>query len=118
MGDGDPQNYCFLIVVDGENIPATNRITDVQALVGQERRAALKNVLIVQANGNNCLYEMPLGANSIKREQLEIRSLSSPGWTVGSLFPKGSSVTTDGFRSVQPTEFEWLKFQIRTLGEL
>jgi photosystem II stability/assembly factor-like uncharacterized protein len=113
MRDGDPDNYCFLVIADGEKIPAENRILDAQALVRRDRRAALKNALLVQANGNPALYKLTLNSSSTRKEDIEIDSLSSPAWTVGVLFPKtqDASIKTDGFRIAQTAEFQWLPFR-------
>ena len=119
MGDQDPRDYCFLVIADGEKIPPENRILDVQELVRRERRTALKNVFLLEANGNPYSYAMPLVASSTKKEQLEVRSLLCPGWTVGILFPKtqATSFQTTGFRSARRAEFEWLPFKTKA-GDL
>jgi photosystem II stability/assembly factor-like uncharacterized protein len=115
MSDQDPRDCCFLVIADGEKIPPENRIFDVQALVQRERRAALKNVLLLEANGNPYWYALPLVASSTNKEQLEIRAGLCPGWTVGVLFPKteAASFQTAGFRSARPAEFEWLHFKTK-----
>jgi len=114
MGDGDPDDYCFLIIADGEKIPAENRIEDVQDLIHRERRAALKNVFLSQADGSPYFNYITLNANSGKKEQIEVRSLSSPACVVGALFPKTlvASIKTEGFRPSRPPEFQWLQFRL------